>query len=362
MGASLKTQILVAAMGGVMLFLAGVLIRTGDSVKPAKKSGAIELPTKLGTTTVKIEKDRPHVRNPAVAQRLSELRRMLATGDRLDPKMQSLVKEKTAALKDLVSAADWPAVEAEAQKSPIPDGFLGILVAVAGATQADAALPFIASQTHTVPLKVVESLTTHGSPAAFDALKSIYRKTSEPGLKYLALKGATGFARSLAEPFFLEVFVEEKNDDVLIEIITLLRIFPSERVVGELVVYLSNANPETPSDPLLLRAANTLGGMKLSAANDALFAFYSDTKNPERARHAVGQTIAFLVDPAHVVPTLARVAAADAGDPVLIAYLSRSVQASHRAEIERLLPSVKNAETATKLREIAATLPKSPEK
>lgn len=362
MGQSLKTQILVAAMGGVMLFLAGVLIRTGDSVKPSKKPGAIELPTKIGDSTVHLETGRKRDAHPAVAKRLSELREVLQSGDRRDPKTQAMVKEKSAALKDIVSAADWPAVEAEVKKSPLPDGFLGILVAVAGATKADAALPFIVSQTHTVPMKVIEALTTHGSPAAFDALKSVFRGAKEPGLKYLALKGATGFARSLAEPFFIEAFAAEKDEDVLLEIITLLRVFPSERVVAELIVYLSNADAAKPDDTHLLRAANTLTAMNFPAGVAALFAFYDDKQNPERSRHAVGQSIAFLVDPTHVTSVLTKVASAVEPDANLLAYLSRSARSTHRAEIESRIDSVKNADIAAKLREILATLPKTPEK
>jgi hypothetical protein len=362
MGQSLKTQILVAAMGGVMLFLAGVLIRTGDSVKPHKKPGAIELPTKLGDATVHLETVRNRPANPAVPKRLSELRALLQSGDRRDPKIQAMVKEKSAVLRDIVSSADWPAVEAEAKKAPIPDGFLGILVSIAGATKADGALPFVVSQKNTVPMKVIEALTTHGSPAAFDALKSIFRGAGEPGLKYLALKGAGGFARSLAEPFFIEAFVGEKDEDVLLEIITLLRVFPSERVVAELIVYLSNADAAKPDDTHLLRAANTLTGMNFPAAVAALFAFYDEPKNPERARHAVGQSIAFLVDPAHVTSVLSKVAAAERPDANLLAYLARSARPGHRAEIESRIDSMKNAEVATKLREILSTLPKTPEK
>lgn len=360
-----KSYLLIAGLALFMLFMAGTLLKTGESAGAAKPSaaaaksfapGRIVFGGPVAPSSRPAAKDDPK-RRALFEAAFKEAKELLAKGDRADPRFIKRIGAATARAADLATPADWPFIEAESRLTSQPDGMKTLLVTVAGATGADAAVPFIADLYEVVPTKAIEALGRLGSHAAFVAVRNLYQKALGPEQRYVMLQVMKTMPKADARGFLLGLLDQEKDESTVLEAVTLLRFFPSDETAARVAAFARRAPEGTSEKPILLRTFNTLTGLKLSTADAAVLDAYLDQTARPEVRAAAGQALAFITAPALVDRILARFEADPAStDPALLAALERSAQPRHRDRIAALAPRLTAPATRTRFESILAAV------
>ncbi|MEZ6197635.1 MAG: hypothetical protein R3F20_18225 [Planctomycetota bacterium] len=336
-----KSLVVVAGMGCALVFLAGLLLETETMMRRGAKPAAEETsPPIVLDGQVIFAKDRgPAPTKPgqspagassaSVTEALAGIREALERKPGADGDGRRDVAARCALLERSLRAEHWPLLESELDRKGAPRGYAGVVLALAGATRADAAVRRIEAEYPSHRVKALEALAAHGGAAAFAAFRRLYARAGDFSERHAFIKALPGFEVDAASAFLVETLRGEGEPRVARELALVAKKLAGPGLVEPLAEELVRRADRDAVDGVAGRIASALAAHPEGAAR--LLGLRLETNGPVPA--IAGQALRFARAPALVPRALASLPGAHAGREDLLAFIERNAVADHREAI-----------------------------
>lgn len=367
---SYKSIVTVGAMGGVLVFFAGILLDVETAKKRRAEREVEEAPSvatvvegrlvfldqrasSKGAVPVGSEtappSGTPATPNPVsatprsgstpsaaesagidFAAELSGLRDLLERAGAIGPDALRAAEARRADLARFADAAAWPLIAAELERPTSPRGYRPILLKLAAKTGTEGSLRHIEGAYATSPMSAVEALQARGDAAAFRSLARLARKAAKRAEKFTFARALRSFPGTGAGDFALDWLAEEDDLSVACELATQVRHVDRPGLAERLTADLRSELARPERARVVGRLARSLASLEGGA--EVLHRMICDERSAELP--ILGAVFANLRAPELVPAVATSLSAADASRDLQLRFLERNVGARDRDTLE----------------------------
>ncbi len=354
---SYKSIVVVAGLGGVLLFLAGVLANV-DGLKPSKEKptaphgySAAKSFTKLdmGGSMGSKAPDKGLFKED-----LKVIQAALEPGKSSFAQAGPSLKRALVHGRAVVQASDFSLISAELKRKDNNAAYESILLIMLGASKSKQGLPILEAQYRKHPMRVLEAIQLNGTPSTWPTYRRIYAASKSHQERYCILQALRKMSQTFAQTFLSERLEQELDMVSLKDSINLTRLFRTEKMANDLNDFIlrdderSNAHLDLACNALA--ACTQVGGARM------LFEMYLDEGHSSTIRKAAGGAISFMKAPHMVQPLLGMlVGTANVSDD-MVRFLYRNAHATDLVAIETMLETNSSIAWRAALRPTVARL------
>ncbi len=330
---SYKSLFVVAGLGGLLLFMAGVLLKTSDMTAAPRGQGKRSHAFTRIDPGGSLSRQQPD--EGLFADDLKVIRETLERGRNSFVQNNPALKRALMHGQAVVSPGDFPLLALEMKRKDMPPAYRSILIILMGASRADEAIPILEGQYAEHPMRVLEALKLSGTTAACDAWRRLYHQAGSSAERYCLLQALRRLPPDFATEFLVDRLDNEMDRKSLHDVVNITRHVQNETMARALDAFLRRDDDRSREHFKV--GCNALGAQRTFGGAELLFDLHLDGNLSDELRQASGVAIRFLKAPQAVDALLERLESAATPTEAVQHFLFRNATEGHRGMLESFI-------------------------